>query len=112
MDKVSIYRQYLQELLTERARLRNPSDPVTSETIFDTKNDRYQLVNVGWKDNNTRIYGCVLHADIINGKIWIQHDGTEEALADRLVDRGVPKQDIVIAYHAPNLRQYTEWALD
>jgi XisI protein len=112
MDKVSIYRQYLQELLTERARLRNPGDPVTSETIFDTANDRYQLVNVGWKDNNTRIYGCVLHADIINGKIWIQHDGTEEALAARLVDRGVPKQDIVIAYHAPNLRQYTEWAID
>jgi XisI protein len=112
MDKVSIYRQYLQELLTERVRLRNPSDPVTSETIFEPVNDRYQLVNVGWKDNNTRIYRCVLHADIINGKIWIQHDGTEEALADRLVDRGVPKQDIVIAYHAPNLRQYTEWAID
>jgi hypothetical protein len=37
---------------------------------------------------------------------------TMEPLADRLVDRGVPKQDIVIAYHAPNLRQYAEWALD
>jgi hypothetical protein len=47
MDKVSLYRQYIQELLTQRAKLRSPSDPVESETIFDIVSDRYQLVNVG-----------------------------------------------------------------
>lgn len=82
MDKVSLYRQYIQELLTERANLRSPSDPV-----FDTVSDRYQLVNVGGKDGITRIYGCVLHVDIKDGKIWVQHDGTEEAIADQLVAR-------------------------
>ncbi len=64
-----------------------------------------------WKDNNTRIYGCVIHVDIRNDKIWIQHDGTEEAIADQLVEKGVPKKEIVIAYHAPNLRQYTDFAI-
>lgn len=58
MDKLSWYRQYIQELLTQRAKLRSPSDPVESETIFDTVSDRYQLANVGWKDGSTRIYGC------------------------------------------------------
>lgn len=111
MDKLSLYRQYIQELLTERAKLRSPIDPVASETIFDTISDRYQLVNVGWKDASTRIYGCVLHVDIKDGKIWVQHDGTENAIADQLVARGVPKQDIVLAYHAPHVRQYTEFAL-
>ncbi|MFN9736074.1 MAG: element excision factor XisI family protein [Microcystis sp.] len=28
-----------------------------------------------------------------------------------MVARGVPKQDIVLAYHAPHVRQYTEFAL-
>jgi hypothetical protein len=111
MDKVSLYRQYIQELLTQRAKLRSPSDPVESETIFDIVSDRYQLVNVGWKDASTRIYGCVLHVDIKDGKIWIQHDGTEDAIADQLVALGVPKQDIVLAYHAPHVRQYTEFAV-
>jgi XisI protein len=111
MDQITLYRQYIQELLTERAKLRSPNDPVTSETIFDTVRDRYLLVNVGWKDNSTRIYGCILHVDIKDGKIWVQHDGTEEAIADRLVERGVPKQKIVLAYHAPHVRQYTEFAL-
>jgi hypothetical protein len=106
-----LYRQYIQELLTQRAKLRSPSDPVESETIFDIVSDRYQLVNVGWKDASTRIYGCVLHVDIKDGKIWIQHDGTEDAIADQLVALGVPKQDIVLAYHAPHVRQYTEFAV-
>ncbi len=59
----------------------------------------------------TRIYGCVLHVDIKDGKIWVQHDGTEDAIADQLVALGVPKQDIVLAYHAPHVRQYTEFAV-
>jgi hypothetical protein len=111
MDKLSWYRQLIQESLSERAKLRSPSDPVKSQTIFDREEDRYQLVHLGWKDSSTRIYGCVLHIDIIDGKIWVQHDGTEDAIADWLVAKGVPKQDIVLAYHAPHVRQYTEFAL-
>ncbi len=39
----------------------------------------------------------------------MEHDGTEEAIADQLVEKGVPAQDIVLAYHPPNLRKYTEF---
>ncbi|NES74068.1 MAG: XisI protein [Okeania sp. SIO2D1] len=52
-----------------------------SQTVFDRERDHYQMVNLGWKNNNTRIYGCAIHVDIIDGKIWVQHDGTEEAIA-------------------------------
>ncbi|WP_287721272.1 MULTISPECIES: element excision factor XisI family protein [unclassified Microcystis] len=41
----------------------------------------------------------------------MQHDGTAAPIADKLVARGVPKQDIVLAYHGPPVRQYTEFAL-
>ncbi|NJP11260.1 MAG: XisI protein [Cyanobacteria bacterium CRU_2_1] len=111
MDKLNWYRQLIQESLVERAKLRSPSDPIKSQTIFDREGDHYQLVNLGWKNSNTRIYGCALHVDIINDKIWVQHDGTEDAIADQLADKGVPKQDIVLAYQAPHVRQYTEFAV-
>lgn len=111
MDKLNLYRQLIQESLIERAKLRSPNDPIKTQTIFDRDNDHYQLVNLGWKNNQTRIYGCALHIDVIDGKIWVQHDGTEDAIADSLVAKGVPKQDIVLAYHAPHLRQYTEYAV-
>ncbi|WP_202981361.1 element excision factor XisI family protein [Microcystis aeruginosa] len=41
----------------------------------------------------------------------MQQDGTAAAIADKLVARRVPKQDIVLAYHRPHVRQYTEFAL-
>ncbi|NJL82243.1 MAG: XisI protein [Chloroflexaceae bacterium] len=111
MDKLDLYRQLIQESLLERAKLRSPTDPIQSQTIFDREGDHYQLVNLGWRDSSTRIYGCALHVDIINGKIWVQHDGTEDAIAEQLAAKGVSKQDIVLAYHAPYVRQYTEFAV-
>ncbi|MHC5776258.1 XisI protein [Nostoc sp.] len=71
---------------------------------------RYQLVNAGWS-NKRRVYGCVLHLDIKNEKIWIQHDGTEGGIANELISRGIPKKDIVLAFHSPFKRQFTEFAV-
>jgi hypothetical protein len=54
-----------------------------------------------------RFHGSLLHVDIKNGQIWIQHDGTEGGIANELVEMGVPKTDIVLAFHAPYKRGYT-----
>jgi hypothetical protein len=59
-----------------------------------------------------RCYGVVLHIDIIDGKIWIQQDGTELGSANELVELGVPRQDIVLGFDTPNLRQYTDFAMN
>lgn len=108
---VEEYRQYVQSLLSERAKRasRQRNEPEYAvQTVFDVEGDHYQLMYVGWRGNK-RDFGCVLHVDIIRGKIWIQHDGTEEGLATRLVEMGVPRQDIVLAFHEPEVRQYTDF---
>lgn len=81
-----------------------------AEVIFDEVRDRYQVVHVGWS-NKRRVYGCILHLDIKNGKIWIQHDGTEAGITNELMQRGVPREDIVLAFHSPFKRQFTEFAV-
>jgi hypothetical protein len=53
----------------------------------------------------------VLHIDIKNGKIWIQHDGTEDGIANEFVALGVPKEDIVLAYHIQYRRKHTGFAV-
>jgi hypothetical protein len=78
------------------------------QTIFDSEHDHYQLLYVGWPGDK-RDFGCILHLDIKGGKIWIQHDGTEEGIANRLVEMGVPKQDIILAFHEPYVRQFTDF---
>ncbi|WP_035990414.1 XisI protein [Leptolyngbya sp. KIOST-1] len=110
MADVNHYRQLVQELLQEYSNIRANNEAVDAEAIFDLQRDRYQVVHVGWS-NKRRVYGCVLHLDIIDGKIWIQHDGTEGGIANELVDRGVPKQDIVLGFHSPFKRQFTEFAV-
>jgi hypothetical protein len=106
------YRQYIQKLLSERAdriSKSKKSDEFQVQTIFDTERDHYQLLYVGWRGNK-REFGCVLHLDIKDGKIWIQHDGTEIGIANQLVELGVPKQEIVLAFHEPSVRQFTNFS--
>lgn len=109
MATVDEYRQHIQNLLTEHAKL-VWDKRIQAQTIFDTERDHYQLVYVGWR-NQKRIYGPVLHLDIINGKIWIQQDGTESGIANELFALGVPKDDIVLAFHPPLVRPFTEFAV-
>jgi hypothetical protein len=110
MAKVEHYRQLIQELLTAHSEIDFGNPELESELILDTTRDRYQLMHIGWLDEQ-RIYGCSLHLDIRNEKIWIQHDGTEGGIAQELIERGVPKSDIVLAFHSPFKRQFTEFAV-
>jgi hypothetical protein len=107
MDKVAHYRQLIQEILSRRASSRTE---VNVQTIFDTERDHYQLVNVGWRLAKHRVYGTVIHLDIIDGKIWVQWDGTDDPVAEELTANGVPKSEIVLGFHAPYKRPYTEYA--
>lgn len=109
MDTLTQYRQHIKTILSEHARL-VWDNRIKAETIFDTEQDRYQLIYVGWR-NSKRVYGVILHLDIIDNKIWIQQDGTEIGIANTLVELGVPKENIVLAFDPPNLRQYTDFAV-
>ncbi|HEY3997870.1 MAG TPA: element excision factor XisI family protein [Candidatus Xenobia bacterium] len=53
----------------------------------------------------------MLHVDIRGGKFWIQHDGTEGGIANDLVEAGVPKDHIVLAFRPPEYRQHTGFAV-
>lgn len=106
MDKISTYRQYIQQFIERYATYGTSSEHIERETIFDTAHDHYQLVNVGWRDEH-RVYGCVLHFDIKDGKIWVQQNGTEVNVAEELMNLGVSREDIVLGFQSPYKRQLT-----
>jgi hypothetical protein len=110
MDPVTRYRQHIQAIITEYSQYKPSYGEVELETIMDTTHDHYQLLSVGW-NKLQRIHGTILHVDIRDGKIWIQYDGTEEGIANRLVAYGVPREDIVLAFHPPYKRPYTDFAV-
>jgi hypothetical protein len=57
-----------------------------------------------------RIHGTLVHIDIHDGKVWIEHDGTNLEIVQDLLDAGVPKEHIVLGFHPPAHRKYTEFA--
>ena len=109
MDRLSQYQEVIQALLSEYSDRRSDNE-IDSQCIFDTQRHHYQVVNVGWSGGR-RVYGCVIHLDIQDGKIWLQYNGTEIDVAQRLVDRGVPKMDIVLGFQAPHRRPMTDYAV-
>jgi hypothetical protein len=68
------------------------------------------MMFIGW-DRNRRVHTSIIHMRLRNDKIWIEWDGTEEGVAMALVAAGVPKEEIVLAFHSEADRPYTEFAI-
>lgn len=111
MEKIKKYKVIASEILDAMAKEYNtPEDPVEYIAIKDENRGSYLLFSDGWVEDD-RFYGCYVHIDVAaNGKVWVRHDGTEDVVVDKLLDKGVPASDIVIGWHAPYERQYTEFA--
>ena len=111
MEKIERYRQIIREVLMPLTRRQYSGRDVQNEAVFDVANDRYLIMSVGWEGRIRRIHGCLAHLDIIDGKIWIQRDGTEDGIGYDLEAAGVPKCDIVPAFHSEEVRPYTGYAV-
>jgi XisI protein len=109
MDRLDKYRQIIEKVLSDYAAVPYVHGEFKSEILFDRQRDRYALINVGW-NNERRVHGCILHLDIIEGKIWIQRDGTESGIALDLEQAGVPREDIVLGFREAFLRPHTGYA--
>jgi hypothetical protein len=110
MDKVEKYRNFVQEILEEIGSHKSIPEEIEGEIIIDRQRDHYLLVNVGWQEQK-RTYGSSVHIDIKNGKIWVQRDLTDFGIVERLLELGVPKEDIVLAFHSPFNRQFMDFAV-
>jgi hypothetical protein len=89
------------------------SQPVPGEEVdcvFDEHRDHYLLLKYGWPRGKHTHY-TKIHARIANQKIWIEEDMTEDGFANELVEAGVPKADIVLAFNPPELRNIEEYAV-
>ena len=109
MDRLDRYRQAVTELIERYASYKPAYGDVRSEAIIDRERDHYEVVHVGWQ-GETRVHGSVIHIDIRDGKVWIEHNGTDRKIGEELVEAGVPKQDVVIGFLQPEARRLTGYA--
>lgn len=108
MDTIKHYQQILEDLIQQYAQKPSHGE-IEPEIIIDRERTHYELMHIGW-DGSRRVHGSVLHLDLIDGKIWIQHDGTAPGVALDLVEAGVPREDIVLGFRPADVRPYTGYA--
>lgn len=112
MDKLSRYQNLIKGILSQYIEWdsRQPIPGIESLLIADDERGHYILMELGWSQER-RILRIRVYARIRDDKIWIEEDWTEEGIANELVRAGVPKEDIVLAFHEPEMRHYTEFAV-
>jgi XisI protein len=110
MDKLMHYQKTLHQLLQKQVDDAQPhlTDALV-QAVFDDKHGHYLLIHNGWI-HNKRNYGCFLHLSLRNQKVYIEYDGTELGFALLLLQAGIPKEDIVLAFQSPAKRIYSGFA--
>ena len=109
MDPVTDDRAIIRRILRGYAATRYAYGDIHNETVFDEENARYLVVSQG-RMGKKRVHGCLIHVEIIDGKIWIQRDGTEEGIADELVEAGIPRSRIVLGFWDAEARKLGDFA--
>jgi hypothetical protein len=110
MANINHARSCIQSVLTKYANQRSNQEDVEVQLVFDTNNDHYQILYMGW-DGYKRLFYPIIHIDIQDDKIWIQHNATEELVADDLMGLGIDREHIVLGIHHPSMRPYTDFAV-
>jgi hypothetical protein len=111
MDKLTRYRDIIRRELEGYASwITKPGGETRTEVVYDPALDHFELVESGWQGRR-RIHTVVFHLDIIDGKIWVQHDATDRPIAEELVRAGVPKEDIVLADKPADVRPFTGYGV-
>ena len=89
----------------------SPDNPIHTQAIIDHEQGHYLLFFNSWQGSK-RTYGCYLHLDVeTDGKVWVQHDGTDLRIAEQLVEQGISPSDIVLGFQSPFKRPDTGYGI-
>jgi XisI protein len=110
MNQSNKYRQIIRTVLKPYAEISYANVDVKNLAAFDAETDQYIILSEGW-ENSQHLHSVLIHVEIMDGKVWVQMDGTEYGIAQELIQSGIPKEDIVLGFHEPEVRKYTGFAV-
>ena len=109
MDTRLKYQEIIKTILQKHAEYRAAiPDSYDCQVLFDDERGGYLVLDIGW-NGDKYLHATPIHINLIGNQIWIQYDDTEEGIATDLLEAGIPKEDIVLGFRHPKVRQYTEF---
>jgi hypothetical protein len=86
-----------------------PYGQFTRKLVIDRKGKDFLVLMIGWQ-GYSYIHNCIIHIEIVDDKIWVQADNTEDGITYALLEAGIPKSQIVLGFQSPFERSLTEFA--
>lgn len=100
MDKVKKYCWILESTVKRHAQFQPANGEIKTYAVCDFENDEYMVSDSGWNEKGRRIYDVVLHFRLQNGTVYIERDNTDAEVARELLESGINKDDIILAFNA------------
>ncbi len=112
MDKIKRYEEILIDLVKSYHYEPYPDEVVTRHIIIDRENHHYQVLDEGWVKEDDFLLSIVLYFQLKpDGKIWIMENWTEDNVENTLLEKGIPKSDIVLGLFPKYVRTRLDFAV-
>jgi XisI protein len=111
MEKVNKKIQKYEKVIVD---LLNQIKGTANEHIIITDKDKrhYQLLYLGLDSRNAYTFNVRIHFHLRpDGVICLYENRTEEELGDVLMEKGIPKSDILAGFLPESARQYAGYAV-
>jgi hypothetical protein len=110
MDTLIKLDQVIESVLQQTVDTLSVHENENFQIIIDADRKNFVLIMLGW-EGHRRVHDCLVHIQIIDDRIWIQHDGIEDSITESLEAAGIPKNQIVLAFYPEHVRVHTGYAI-
>lgn len=94
MDQTVNYADILTQVIHEESKLQPSFQPrLKIVSSCDKETGQFLLIIIGW-DKDAWVYNILFHAQLIDGKVIIEIDGTED-LKSLLIEAGIRPEDLL-----------------
>lgn len=111
MEKIAKYQEIVLKELKYRQSTKIYNGPnLKRHLVINKLQTEFVLLDVGWF-NKRYISDLVFHIEIKNDKIWIHEDNTDIDIASVLVEEGIQKEDVVLAFLPDYAKELSNYAI-
>lgn len=109
MDKLEKYQQILRETVNRHASFQPANGNIKTYAIIDEAGYNFMVIDAGWNEKKRRVYDVTLHFRIENAMIYVERDNTDAEVVRELLEKGVDKDDVILAFNDTPFQKLTDW---
>lgn len=108
MSKLENYRRILRETVEKHAAFQPANGSIKTRSVINETEGDFMVIDAGWSEKGRRVYDVVLHFHLEGDTVSVERDNTDAEVVRELLERGVDKNDLILAFNAEPFRKVTD----